>query len=257
MSPPRSLIAALPLLFLTTLAAGCATTEEIMKAEPASDSGFLADPERMEERRERAPFNRAWVDPAFSASDYESILVAPVDTEHVIASSTWAKTNIRQFRVEEDLADIATEFREKVIHAFSESETNRFEVVGNANDETMLLELAITELVPGKAFLGAVGLAAWAAPLPVGIPAGAVASFAQVGWMAIEGRVRDAKSGKVMVIFADREQSKTRVMDLRALTWYGHAHESMKDWAHQLVLLANTPSDVAVEDSSWFRLRPW
>jgi hypothetical protein len=95
------------------------------------------------------------------------------------------------------------------------------------------------------------------APLPIGIPAGVAASFAQSGWMAIEGRVRDTKTGDVMAMFADREQSKTRILDLEALTWYGHAEESMRDWAHQLVLLANTPQDVPVEDSSWFRLRPW
>ena len=47
----------------------------------------------------------------------------------------------------------------------------------------MILELAITELVPGKAFLGAVGLAAWAAPPVIGVPVGAAASFADAaGW---------------------------------------------------------------------------
>ena len=75
--------------------------------------------------------------------------------------------------------------------------------------------------------------------------------------MAIEGRVRDAKTGKVMAMFADREQSKTRILDLEALTWYGHAHESMHDWSEQLVVLANTPKDVKVDDSSGFRLMPW
>ncbi len=257
MRTPRSLNSVLPVLFLAALAAACATTDKIMKADAAPDSGFLEEADKMVVHRERAPFNRAWVDPAFSTSNYHSILVAPVNTEHVIASSTWAKTNIRQFKIEEDLVDIAAEFHGKVIHAFEKSEHNRFAIVESANDDTMILELAITELVPGKAFLGAVGLAAWAAPLPIGIPAGAAASFAQVGWIAIEGRVRDTKSGKVMAMFADREESKTRIMDLQAVTWYGHAHESMHDWAHQLVVLANTPRDVKVEDSSWFRLRPW
>jgi hypothetical protein len=259
MSKPRSLTAVLPVLFLAAFVAGCATTEKIMKADPAADSGFLEEPERMEAHRERAPFNRAWVDPAHApiSSHYQSIQVAPVNTEHVLASSTWAKTNVRQFKIEEDLADIATEFRTKVIDAFATSDDNRFAIVDSANDDTMVLELAVTELVPGKAFLGAVGLAAWAAPAPIGVPAGIAASFAQAGWMAIEGRVRDARTGEVVAMFADREQSKTRVVDVQAVTWYGHAHESMNDWSQQLVRLANTPKDVEVEDSSWFRLRPW
>ncbi len=246
-------------LFLVALVAGCASDKpaKIMKAKPAPDSGFLAEPEKMAEHRERAPFNRMWADPAFFASNYRSILVAPVNTEHVLAASTWAKTNVREFRIEQDLARIASDFRQTVIAKFRASDENRFAIVDTAAADTMILELAITELVPGKAFLGAIGLAAWAAPLAVGIPVGVAASFADDGWMAIEGRVRDAKTGTVMARFADREGPKTRILDLEAATWYGHARESMKDWADQLVLLANTPKDVQVEDSSWFTLRPW
>ena len=84
-----------------------------------------------------------------------------------------------------------------------------------------------------------------------------LATFADDGWMAIEGRVRDAKTGKVMAMFADREAAKTRVVDVEAITWYGQARESMNDWADQFVLLANTPKDVTVEDSSAFTLLPW
>lgn len=257
MSNPRCLTLALAVSWLALLVTGCATTQKIMKADPAPDSGFLEEPERMAEHRERAPFNRVWVDPAFSAANYRSILVAPVNTEHVLATSTWAKMSVREFTIEKDLANIAADFRQMVIDGFRESGENRFAIVESPAEDTMILELAITELVPGKAFLGAVGLAAWAAPPVVGVPAGAAASFAQAGWMAIEGRVRDAKTGQVMAMFADREQSKTRILDLQAVTWYGHARESMDDWAEQLVLLANTPREVPVEDSSWFRLRPW
>jgi hypothetical protein len=245
------------MLLFAALSTGCASTQKIMKADEAPDSGFLEDADKMEENRARAPFNRMWVDPEFSTANYDSILVAPVNTDNVLAASTWAKTNIRQFKVEEDLADIATEFHDRVVYAFEKSKHNRYEIVETADDDTMILELAVTELVPGKAFLGTIGLAAWVAPPAVGVPAGVLASFAQAGWMAIEGRVRDAKTGKVVAMFADREQSKTRVLDVQAVTWYGHAHESIRDWAHQMVVIANTPRDVQVEDSSFFRLRPW
>src|SRR5262249_43377704 len=144
-----------------------------------------------------------------------------------------------------------------VVDKFKESKENRFAVVDAPRGDTMILELAVTQLVPNKAFLGAIGLAAWAAPLPVGVPVGILATFADDGWMAIEGRVRDAKSGKVIAMFADREAAKTRVVDVEAVTWYGQARESMNDWADQFVLLANTPRDVTVEDSSAFTLMPW
>ena len=238
---------------LATIATGCA----MLKAKPAPDSGFLEESSRMSDNRARAPFHRAWVDPAFSASNYQSILVAPVNTEYVEAQSTWAKANPRNIKIKDDLKMIATEFHDIVVDKFRASKQNRFAIVEQPRGDTMVLELAITQLVPGKAFLGAVGMASWAAPAPVGVPVGAITSFADDGWMAIEGRVRDAKTGTVMAMFADREAAKTRVVDLEAVTWYGHARESMNDWADQLVLLANTPKDVKVEDSSAFTLLPW
>ena len=232
---------------------------KLMKAKAAPDSGFLADADEMREHRERAPFDRVWADPSFAAANYRSILVAPVNTNFVLEETDWEKMNLRHVVASPhaDLEDFAAEFRTIVIDAFRRSTTNQLAIVDRADEQTMVLELAITELVPGKAFLGTVGLASWAAPVAIGVPVGALASFADVGWMAIEGRVRDARTGKVMARFADREQSKTRILDLEALTWYGHARESMHDWADQFVLLANTPNDVEVVDSSWFELKPW
>src|SRR5262245_36378215 len=47
--------------------AGCATTEKleekVLAASPASDSGFLENPERMQPNPDRAPFDRYWLSP--------------------------------------------------------------------------------------------------------------------------------------------------------------------------------------------------
>ena len=212
----------------------------------------------MAEHRERFPFDRAWVQDGFRVGNYHSVVVASVNTDHALARSTWARINVREFAVERDLAEIADEFQKTMIDVFRNHPDNHFRVVDPpGDDQTLVLELAITELVPSKAFLATIGLAAWAAPLQVGVPVGAAAAFAQSGWMAIEGRVRVGENGPVVVMFADREQAKMRVVDVQALTWYGHARESMRDWAGQLVLLANTPHEFKVEDSSAFTLLPW
>jgi uncharacterized protein DUF3313 len=242
---------------LGALGTGCATTQKILKAEPAPDSGFLSDADRMKENRERAPFNRMWRDPDLDVSKYDSIYVAPVNTDYVLENSEWAKMSVRQFTIQDDLKRIAAEFRQTVVDKFTGSKKNRFAIVDTPGEHTLILELAITELVPGKAFLGMVGVASWAAPPLIGVPVGAAASFADDGWMAIEGRVRDSATQNVEAMFADREKGKTRVIDLEAATWYGHAHESMNDWAEQFVLLANTPKDFQVEDSAAFTLLPW
>jgi Protein of unknown function (DUF3313) len=245
-------------LLYTILGTGCSMASKL-KAEPAPDSGFLENSDQMKENRARAPFHRFWVDPAYDKANFNSIYVAPVNTDYVLKASTWAKANPRNIKIKDDLKMIGEEFRETVVAKFEKSESNRFAMVGKDKvaDDTMILELAITQLVPGKAFLGMIGLASWAAPGPGGIAAGVVASFADDGWMAIEGRVRDAKSGHVMAMFADREAAKTRIIDVEAATWYGHARESMNDWAEQFVVMANSPKEIQVEDSSAFTLMPW
>jgi hypothetical protein len=242
------------------LAVGCALADSMLKAGPAPNSAFLNEnePDRLAEHRERFPFNRAWVEEGFRIDDYDSVVVAPVNTDYARDRSTWARMNVREFSVDDDLAEIGEEFQKDVIDAFHDAPENRLAVVdAPGNAKTLVLELAITELVPSKAFLATIGLASWAAPLVIGIPVGTAAAFAQTGWMAFEGRVRAAKDGRVVIMFADREQAKTRVIDAKALTWYSHARESMGDWAHQLVELANTPRGFEVEDSSSFELLPW
>lgn len=253
MTMNRFAMTATGLTLVVGIAAGC----KMMKADPAPDSGFLAEPENMEENRERAPFHRMWAEPTFDALGYDSILVAPVNTDFVLEQSTWAKANPRNIRIDEDLEKIALEMRETVIEAFREAEENRLAIVDTPGDKTLILELALTELVPSKAFLGLIGVAAFAAPPVVGAPAGAAAAMVNDGWMAIEGRVRDGDTRRVVAMFADREKAKTRILDLQAVTWYGHAHEIIRDWAGQFVQLANTPKDVQVEDSSAFTLKPW
>src|SRR5262245_2412853 len=239
------------------LAAMCAMACAMLKAGPAPDSGFLDEPQRMTEHRERAPFNRLWVEEGLDLSKYDSLVVASVNTEHVIAKSTWARMNVRYLAFDDDLAGVAAEFRQTVIDAFRGDSTNHLQTIDEPGEKSLILELAITELVPSKAFLATIGLAAWAAPLEVGVPVGAAATFAETGWIAIEGRVRDAATGKAVAMFADREQSKIRVIDVQSLSWYGNAHESMRDWAGQFVQLANTPYEFRVEDSSAFALLPW
>src|SRR4029453_6493569 len=80
--------------------------------------------------------------------------------------------------------------------------------------------------VPNKAGLGLLGLAAWAAPLEVGVTVGTLAAFADRGSVALELRARDAMTGDVIAMAADRETGAMRVIDLRSVTWYGNARSS-------------------------------
>ena len=121
----------------------------------------------------------------------------------------------------------------------------------------MILELALVEIVPNKSVMALGALASFAGGPAVSSPVNFVASRAEHGFLAIEGRLRDGKTGQVVATFSDREAAKTRVLDLRSLTWYGHANETFDEWAEQLVTVANRPRDPGISDPSPFTLKPW
>ncbi len=245
---------ALVLLQLTF--SGCASVNDIIKAEPAPNAGFLPTPELLSEMRERYPFHGAWMNSKvedFHA--YKSIYVAPIDTSHIMENGWWEKANLSGGNLEKDAASFAHEseaiFRQSLLDSI------KLSVVDTPEPGSLVLELSIVELTPAKVWLSVIGLAAFVVPIIVGIPAGTAAALGQNGIVAIEGILRDSDTGEILLMFADREASKIRILDLQTLTWYGHAHEIMEDWAHQLIELLTTSHDHMVSDSNGFAWLPF
>ena len=110
---------------------------------------------------------------------------------------------------------------------------------------TMILELALVELVPTKAFIHAV-----ANFIGFLIPGAQTIGLTGSGSVAIEGRIRDADTGKVIFKFADRQQDKTSIVSIKDITWHGHAEEIIDDWAREFVELYDTPPTHIVKASS-------
>ena len=246
---------------------GCANVqraeEKVFGADPAPDAGFLEAPARLREDPYRAPFARIWTSRTHDWRKRSKIYVAPVDTSHVVAENLWEKLNIlniRQGQVQLDIADIAAELRASLVTAFREDPQHHFEVVERPEQvdrDTATLEVALVELVPNKILLGWIGLASWGAPLEIGIPVGVTTAFIAHGSIAMEARVREGGTGRVVAMFADRETGRLRLIDLRSLTWYGNAHEAVGDWARAFVELANSPLRQRAQPSPLFSLVPW
>lgn len=254
---------ALPLCASLALLA-CATMEKaeekVLAASPAPDAGFLDDPNQLAAHPERAPFDRVWWAPDFSWAKYDKMYVAAVDTHHVLGMSLWEQLNVRTIDIKKDVADLAIRFHDTVEKAFADDPHHHFAMLQDPkqiDDRTIVIQLALVELVPNKAALGVIGTAAWAAPLAIGIPVGTVAAFADQGSIAFEGRARDGATGEVVAMAADREIGPARVVDFRSMTWWGSADQIMDQWAAQLVQLANTPRDVQVKHAAYFTLMPW
>ena len=224
------------------------------KARAGPDSGFLSHPERMIGESEVYPFHREWFAEGWNAPRYKTIVIAPVNTNYLDDPNGWAKTNLKGHRIAEDTANLAQFTRVAFEKAFREDPKHRFEVPPEPRDDSLIFELALVEVVPNKATLGALGLAATVlAPVGVGIAAKEGAK----GIVGIEGRIRAARNGEVVAMFADRETGKFGPINLRRATWYGHAHKIIEEWAEQWVAIANLQPGDKVDDTRTWTLLPW
>jgi len=236
-------------IFTMILVSGCKDTE------PAPNSGYLSGSSMMTTQRERFPFNRVWVKPGLSKESYRAIIISPVNTAYLMTNTGWAAANPGNSKLKEGVSELAQFTRDTFVKAFNDDPQHRLPVVQKAGPGVVVLDLAIVELVPSKAILGALGLVAPFARAPVVGVGSKVAGGNPV--VAIEGRLRDSQTGDVLMMFADREEPPFRIIDAKAVTWYGDAKDSIQMWAQQMVELANTPRSHKVEDASSFSLRPW
>lgn len=232
---------------------GCRATE-------GPDSGFNSDSHLMT-KNEAGPFQRTYWNKKYNSKDFNEIMIAPVNTDYLAAQNFWEKANIANAMPGQDKKDItaiANYTRESFTRAFSDDPQRRFKVVTTAGPKTLILEVAVTQLVPSKAVLNAIGFVTWI-PTAVSI-GGSVASDSQdtgKGVIAIEGRVRDGGSGEIIGMFADREHPATAIVDLKALNWWAPAKGIIDQWSKQLVAVANRPPGTVVKEAPAFELLVW
>ena len=226
--------------------AGCKVTA----AEPA---GFV-DASRLE-KDETLPFHGAWRNPDRDLTHYDKIWIAPVDTAHLLKMDVWKEGEAgASGQLKDDVAEIAVKAREYLIEVFKappEGVESRFTVVDKPKGaKTIKLEFAIVEIVPSKSIVEA---ASWALPYGTGF----LLSQLNTSTAAMEGRFADANSGQVILAFADREGEQLRPVDLGGFTWYTHARGIMKDWARQLIQVANQKPGEKVKDTKVYTIKPW
>jgi len=249
----KSFAVALAMASVPIFFAGC-------KASEAQPSGFLDDPEMMSQNK-ASPFQRTYWNKQYDKNTYTEVVVAPVNMQYVAAQGYWEKVNLANMKpekVKQDVADVGEYTRNSFIRAFSDDLNKRFKVVQTAGPNTLILEMAITQLVPSKAALNAVGYVTW---IPTAIGAGGAAMNdtpdSGKGYIAIEGRVRDGASGEIIGMFADRENPATAIVDLKSLSWWAPAKATIDEWSKQLVILANRRPGEVVKDAPSFKLLVW
>lgn len=138
------------------------------------------------------------------------------------------------------------------MNAFRRSPQPYYQLAGRPGNDTLTLQLALVELQPtspkGNAAMTVLKFAV--------TPVAALGRIFTKGTIAIEGKVVLSETGRAFFQFADNEQDKLTFLSTRDYQPYGHAVNTMRDWAVQFETMTRTPKGMRVGDSSVITLRP-
>jgi hypothetical protein len=231
---------------LTIALTGC-------KAKEAKSTGFT-NPSVMT-HDPSIPFHKVWRKPGVDMTKYTRLYVAPVNTEYMLQQTEWQKGE-RKKQIEDDVKELGVYTKQSIEKAFKEDPRHRYTVLDAPTKDpgTLQFEIAITEVVPSKVVLNALGYA----PFGIGMAISAVRMVAHdQSTAAFEARVRDASTGEIIQMAADRESEQFAPISVRGLTWYSHAKTMIDQWSKQFVEVANRKQNEKIKDTDTITLKPW
>lgn len=240
------------LALMTT--AGLSSCTTMFDAAPASSTGY--NPSTAPTRTRAAFLQQTWV-----AADYRgqavkekftSVYVAPVNTAYMSQQSWWQQQGERKTSLASDTAKFATRIRSQFQRAIVNYPGENLPLASAPGTGVLVIELALVELVPSKAYWNAGATAAGFV-----VPGAGFLSAAGRGSIAIEGRARDGGTGKIIATFKDRREDKVAPVNLDSYTWYEGAEGNVADWAAEFAELINTPPGHVVARPSPVKLSPW
>ncbi len=236
------------LLLLTVLMAlwlhtGCESAYNAAKAKPAAVTSFITNADILRPQRATFPFDRFWFDKDHNWTRYKRIKIEPVNTTHLLSDDWWAQVNEQKvFAMKKDVAGVATYMRDAFVRALATDPKSSLRVVDIADEETLVLKLALVELIPTKAFFNIAGTVAG-----YFIPGANLVNTINAGTVAMEGVLADATTGNTVAMFTSREKDDmSAFINTNDFTWYGHAKKIINNWAKKFVEITATsdPSGV-------------
>lgn len=257
-SIPHSLspVASIRGLMLTALALSASVLPAnagLFKAAPAPVSEFIEQPDQMTtEYRRRVPFNTYWRNPSSAAwnrvEGFNKMTVAPVKISYLRDRSD---AFARNGRTEEEAIRLAaftqTQFENRL------ARSGAYTVVRGEGPNTLVLELALIEMNPTNIAGNVVCTGASAVVPGAGIAGGVLTN----GRIAIEGKLRNAETGELLIQFTDSARDKFTPFSFRDFTAYGHARAAISDWAKQFDALSRTPRTQRIHGSLALGVNPF
>jgi hypothetical protein len=196
--------------------------------------------------------------PEFRRTDvqqtYDSVYIAPVSVSKLSQQGWWQSQNTRvqSGLLQRDARKLASRFRSSLAREIRAYPGNRLAVVSHPGAKTLIVELAITELTPSKAYWN---MGATAAGFVV--PGAGLLSAAGSGSIAMEGRLRDGASGQIVARFSDRRHDLISPVNMRSYEWYGGAEANIEIWAKKGAEFLHAKPGATVSRSSAVTLNPF
>ncbi|MEF3697871.1 DUF3313 domain-containing protein [Desulfolutivibrio sp.] len=246
-----SRLTSLFVLLMIFALAGCQSSS--MRAAPAAGTGFVPMSELAP--NPDLPFNKAWFKAGVDFSSYHSVYVPGVNTHYMLQGSSWWQSKIHGDQMQQDAQTVAAYMRQHLIDAIKNDPKKRFQVADAAGPGVLVLDVALTELVPSDPVVAALTMAA---PYGSGIAVEAAARKAgDVATVAFEARLIDGGTGDTIAMFADRETAKAAYIDFNALTWYSEAHVIIGEWSTQFVAVLERQPGEVVKPAPSFSILAW
>jgi hypothetical protein len=243
--PRRFLIATVTSLLLLA----CAVKE---RTEPVVETFLEGSPR--ESSIPDIPFLHSWIAPQETPIPYSSLYVKPVRTD-LLPEDMWLRSRglavSSKEEFQKDAAIIARYFRIRLLSELKSTSSQLFRVVESPDNNSLILEIALTELVLSEPLVRA---AALAVPFPGVDLAVSTISDPHVSFAA---RFTSPDGTKLVATAADRRFPPIRLIDLNKLRARSSAREIIAHWARQLAQAIQLDDFNKVEGNSWFSILPW
>ena len=205
------------------------------------DSGFLNETNLLK-KEPQVPFDGFWIEPGTELRKYTKVYIAPIDTTHLLKMSWWEGLTVQGTTGPAEEAKVfAKGWQDRLKTAFSAQPG--YQVVEAPDAQTLVIEMAIVEVVPAKPFLNAI--------------TEVIAGAFDTGSTSMEGRLRIGPNGEIVTRIKDTEIGQFSIISIADLEWYSHGEHTLDHWTTQLTELCSSAPDAVVPSASWFTLRPW
>lgn len=251
---PNFLLSAYQILLLACVLSVLSNCAVERRFEAATLTPFLDVPGiDLKGKLNNLPFDHSWVADDFDSEKYSKVLILPVSTEFVKIDAWRDSLSVAigsKETYELEVKNLANYATQELKGAFAVNDDNRFERVELTTSDTLILEVALSEVIFGKPLASAGALVA---PVP---GAGLATSVMTDPSVAFELRVRDATSRRVVATVADRSFPTARVVNFNKLTASSACREIVDAWTELVVQSLNQGKLKKVSKPS-FELKPW